>query len=115
MSRDVVDLSEVLDEAIVSQRKHLRELLASRHPRSRKHGTEAMATPEQIDSANRALSAAVKEKRSLVKDNVRRTSKLTPEQMREEIVDWFRACPSEQQRLLLQELTREHNGERKTG
>jgi hypothetical protein len=114
MPRDVVDLGEVLDEAIVSQRKHLRELLASRHPRSRKYGTDEMATPEQVDSANRALSQAVKEKRSLVKDGVRRAQKLTPEQMRAEIVDWFRACPAEQQRLLLQELTREHN-ERRAG
>lgn len=108
-----VNLAEVTQEAIVSQRKHLRELTASRSPRSKCYGTDGMASPEQVDSASRALAALVKEARSIAKDAIRATSKLTPEEMRAEVVDWFRASPPEQQRLLLQELTRVHNDERK--
>lgn len=111
---DPVNLAAILDEAITVQQRHLRELTASRHPRSRKYGTEEMATPEQVDSAQRALAGAVKERRSLIKDGVRASKKMTVEDMRAEVVDWFRALPTQQQQLLMQELMRVHNEERRS-
>jgi hypothetical protein len=112
MARDEVNLAAVAEEAIVSQRKHLRELTASRHPRSRKYGTPEMASAADVDSASRALAGLIKEARSITKDGLRWQKSLSVEEKRQAIVDWFAALPSEQQRLLIQELVRAHNEER---
>lgn len=113
MPRDEINLAELTQEALRAQRQHVRDLVASRNPRGRRFGTEEMATPEQIDSAQRALAGLVKEARSIVKDGARWGKTRTVEEKRAIIADWFTDLPPEQQRLLLQELTRIHNDERK--
>lgn len=111
--RDEINLSELTQEALRAQRKHVRDLVASRDPKSRRYGTEAMATSEQVDSAQRALTGLVKEARSLVKDATSWAGTLSVEDKRAAIVAWFEALPTQQRQLLLQELMRVHNDERK--
>lgn len=107
-----VNLAELTQEALRAQRQHVRSLVASRNPKSPRYQTDDMATPEQVDSAQRALAGLVKEARSLTKDATQFASALSVEEKREAIASWFDSLPSQQQLLLLQDLTRRHNGER---
>lgn len=107
-----LNLAEVTQEAIRAQRKHLRDRVASRDPKSRRYKTDEMASSEQVDSAQRALAGLIKEARSLSKDATSWASKLSVEEKRSAIVDWFGSLPRQQQTLLVQELMRTLNGER---
>lgn len=107
--REDIKLADVAIEAVRAQRKHLRDLVASRDPKSKRYKTDDMATSEQVDSAQRALAALLKEARALAKVGTDWAARTTPEEQREAVLGWFEAIPPQQQRLLIQSLTRAHN------
>src|SRR5262249_53969146 len=76
--------------------------------RYRLYPFKAMKEPEQAECNDpmRAYAALLKEARSVVKDGIRWSKGLSPEERRAVIVDWYQSLPANQQRLLLDELAK---------
>ena len=73
------------------------------------------ADPKDKNAAASTYTQLLREARALAKDGRRWADKLSAEEQRDVIASWFEALPEQQQLLVLQSLTRLHNGERMVG
>lgn len=93
-----MNLAEVTNAAILRQQEKILSL-------------EGKAARD-FNDAQKVLAQLINQARAIVKDGKRAMDRLTPEEQREVILDWFRALPAQQQKLFSQEIMRAVNGER---
>lgn len=105
MSAGAIDLGARIREAIRIQRKRIKAF---------EDATATDKPPSQRDfnDAVKVMAQLIGQARALAKDAIRWAGSLSAEQRRDVIVGWFTSLPEQQQRLLLQELTRVFNDER---
>lgn len=103
MSQAAINLAKVTQAAIRTQQRRLKAF-----------ENDEKRSERDFNDALKVMAQLVGQARALTKDAVRWSQSLTPEQIREVIAGWFEGLPVQQQKLMLQELLRLHNGERQS-
>lgn len=103
MSQSTINLAKTTQGAIRRQLRRIKAMEADPDHNER-----------ELTDAYKVLAMYIGQQRALTKDAVRWSQSLTPEQIRDVIAGWFEGLPVQQQKLMLQELLRLHNGERQS-
>lgn len=102
MTRTSTNLSARIHEAIRIQRARIKSF-------EKDFADELPVSQRDWNDAVKVMAQLIGQARAIVKDGIRWSKSLSPEDMRAVIVDWYAALPPQQQRQLLEELARVDN------